>query len=231
MDEGWKHSNAGLSGGDKFSRFPSFFPLAGRGGCYPAGLPLRGGMTEPAHTVRNSLIDKERSFTLGEDALTWRDDAGEGRLAYADVRDMRLIGYPSLIGEALQCTVRGRRHGKVKIRSAHYRGLGDFEDRTETYAPFVAALAKRVAARAPDARFIAGSTGLRIVWLVLGVLCAIVVGLLVLTLFEGVPAAAPAIMAVAICIAAVPIAIRRVRADGARTFDPEAPPKDLLGGG
>ena len=185
-------------------------------------------MTEPAHTVRNSLIDKERTFSLGADALNWRDEAGEGHMAYADVRDMCLIGYTSLIGEARQCSLRGRGGGKVKIRSAHYRGLGNFEDRTETYAPFVAGLAKRVAARAPDAAFIAGSTGLRIVWLVLGVLCAIVVGLLVLSLFEGVPPAAPAIVAVAICIAAVPIAIRRVRSDRALRFDPEAPPRELL---
>lgn len=188
-------------------------------------------MSEPAHSVRNSLIDQERSFSLGADALNWRDAAGEGQMAYADVRDMRLIGYTSPIGEARQCTLRGRLGGRVKIRSAHYRGLGNFEDRTETYAPFVAGLAKRVAAQSPQAKFIAGSTGLRIVWLVLGVLCAIVVGLLVLSLFEGVPPAAPAIVAVAICVAAVPIAIRRLRADRARSFDPEALPKDLLGTG
>jgi hypothetical protein len=188
-------------------------------------------MSEPAHSVRNSLIDQERSFSLGADALEWRDAAGEGRMAYADVRDMRLIGYTSPIGEARQCTLRDRRGGKVKIRSAHYRSLGNFEDRTETYAPFVAALAKRVAAQSPHAKFIAGSTALWIVWLVLGVLSAIVVGLIVLSLFEGVPPAAPAIMAVAICAAAVAIAIRRVRADRARSFDPEAPPQELLGAG
>jgi hypothetical protein len=84
-------------------------------------------MTELAHTVHNSLIDKERTFTLGADALHWRDAAGEGQIAYADVSDMRLIGYTSLIGEAFQCTLRARGGGKVKIRSAHYRNLGNFE--------------------------------------------------------------------------------------------------------
>jgi len=188
-------------------------------------------MPEPVHSVRNSLIDKERSFSLGADALHWRDAAGEGRMPYAEVRDMRLIGYTALIGEALQCTLRDRNGGKVKIRSAHYRSLGNFEDRTATYAPFVAGLAKRIAAQAPDAKFIAGSTALWIVWLVLGVLCAIVVGLLILSLFDGVPPAAPAIMAVVICIAAVPIAVHRIRSDRARRFDPETPPQDLLGVG
>jgi hypothetical protein len=131
-------------------------------------------------------------------------------MAYADMRDMRLIGYTSLIGEAFQCTLRARGGGNVKIRSAHYRSFGNFEDRTDTYAPFVRELANRIAAQVPGARFIAGSTALWIVWLVLGVLCAIVVGLLILSLFEGVPPAAPAIMAIAICLAGVPIAIRRI---------------------
>jgi hypothetical protein len=36
-------------------------------------------MTAPAHSVRNSLADKERSFTLGPDALHWSDAGGEGR--------------------------------------------------------------------------------------------------------------------------------------------------------
>jgi hypothetical protein len=184
----------------------------------------------PAHSVRNSLFGNERAFTLGEDALHWRDTAGEGQMPYADVRDMRLIGYASPIGEALQCTVRARWHGKIKIRSAHYRGLGDFEDRSGTYGPFVAALAKRIAARAPEARFIAGSTALWIAWLVIGVLMAIVVGLLILSLFGGAPAA-QGIMAVAICLAAVPLAIRRIRKDRARTFNPDAPPQALLGTG
>jgi hypothetical protein len=190
-------------------------------------------MTGPLPTVRNSLIDKERAFSLGADALRWRDAAGEGQMAYADVRDMRLIGYTALIGEAFQCTLRARGGGKVNIRSAHYRSLAI--SRTERtpgyYTPLIRELAKRVAAQAQGARFIAGSTALWIVWLVLGVLSAIVVGLLILSLFEGVPPAAPAIMAIAICLAAVPIAVRRIRADPGWTFDPAKPPPELLGAG
>jgi hypothetical protein len=52
---------------------------------------------------------------------------------------------------------------------------------------------------------------------------------LILSLFEGAPPAAPAIMAIAICLAAVPIAIRRIRTDRGRTFDPAKPPPERLG--
>jgi hypothetical protein len=187
-------------------------------------------MTMPAHNVRNSLIDKERTFTLGPDALHWRETQGsEGRIPYADVRDMRLIAYTSPIGESFQCALRGKSGGKVKLRSAHYRGLNDFEDRTATYAPFVKALAERVAAAAPDAKFIAGSTGLWIVWLTVGVLFLGVIVLLILSLFEGLPPAGPWIIALVVCLIAAPLMWRRLGEGGAKTFDPAAPPPALLG--
>jgi hypothetical protein len=187
-------------------------------------------MTVPAHSVRNSLADKERSFTLDEDALRWTEaGGGQERLPYADVRDMRLIAYASPIGESFQCTLRGKSGGKIKLRSAHYASLNNFEDRTATYGPFVRALAARIAAAEPDARFIAGSTGLWIVWLIVGVLFLGVAVLLVLSLFEGLPPAGPWIAAVAVCAIAAPWMWRRVKGGGAQSFDPKAPPPALLG--
>ena len=197
-------------------------------------LPQRT-MTVPAHSVRNSLIDKERTFTLGPNALCWTDagraqgKGGQGQMAYADVRDMRLIAYASPLGEAYQCTVRGKTGGKIKLRSAHYRSLNNFEDRTETYSAFVKALAGRIAAVAPEAKFIAGSTGLWMVWLIVGVLMLGLVVLLVLSLFEGLPPAGPWVIALVVCLIAVPWTWRRIREGAAKTFDPEAPPPALLG--
>lgn len=188
-------------------------------------------MSEPTHTVRNSLADKERTFMLGPDALRWTDAGGAGRLAYEDVRDMRLIAYTSPIGETFQSTLRGRNGSKIKLRSAHYRSLNNFEDRTVTYAPFIRALAPRIAAAAPDAKFIAGSTSLWIVWLILGVLCLGVALLLLLSLFEGLPPAGAWVIAIGVCIAAAPFAWRRIREGGARNFDPAAPPPELIGRG
>jgi hypothetical protein len=190
-----------------------------------------GTMTEPTHTVRNSLADKMRTFTLGPDALHWTDDGGEGQLAYRDVRVLRLIAYTSPIGETFQCTLRGRNGDKIKLRSAHYQSLNNFEDRTATYAPFMRALAPRIAAATPDAKFIAGSTALWTVWLILGVLCLGVVLLLILSLVEGLPPAGAWVIAIGVCIAAVPLAWRRIREGGANRFDPTALPPELIGRG
>ena len=187
-------------------------------------------MTETSHSVRNSLIDKERVFCLGSDALLWSETGGEVRLPYDGVRDLRLIAYGSPAGETFQCTLRSRKHGKVKIRSHHYASLGLFENRTASYTPFIRELAARVAAGSPNARFLAGSTALWFVWLVIGLLCVGVAVLLILSLFVGVPPAGAGLIAVVICLAAAPLIWRRVREGSARTFDPAAPPPELIGG-
>ena len=97
-------------------------------------------MTEPTNTVRNSLAEKARTLTLGPDALHWSDaSGGESHLAYKDVRDLRLIAFALPVGETFQCTLRGKKGDKVKLRSAHYQSLNNFEDRTATYAPPVGA--------------------------------------------------------------------------------------------
>ncbi len=186
-------------------------------------------ISKPTHTVRNSLADKERIFALGPDELRWTEAGGAGQFAYADIRDMRLIAYSSPIGETFQCTLRGRSGGKVKLRSAHYRSLNNFEDRTPTYAPFVTELARRIAAASPQAKFIAGSTALWIVWLIIGLLCLGVLLLLILSLFEGLPPAGAWVIALVVCIAAVPLIRHRIREGSAREFDPAAPPPELIG--
>ena len=191
-------------------------------------LPQRT-MTTPTHSVRNSLADKERSFTLGPDALHWSDAGGGGRMPYGNVRDVRLIAYTSPIGETYQCTLRANTGDKVKLRSAHCVSLNNFEDRGASYAPFVRALISRIAAAAPHAKFIASSTALWIVWLIVGLLGLGVFVLLILSMFEGLPAAGPWVVAIAVCVIAASWAWRRAREGAAKTFDPAAPPPALLG--
>ncbi|HUU66307.1 MAG TPA: hypothetical protein VMW57_03370 [Methyloceanibacter sp.] len=189
-------------------------------------------MTEPTNTVRNSLAEKARTLTLGPDALHWSDaSGGESHLAYKDVRDLRLIAFALPVGETFQCTLRGKKGDKVKLRSAHYQSLNNFEDRTATYAPFIRSLAPRIAAAAPDAKSIAGSTALWIVWLILGLLCLGVVLLLILSLFEGLPPVGAWVIAIGVCIASVPLAWRRIREGSAHSFDPAAPTPELIGRG
>lgn len=185
--------------------------------------------SDPTHTVRNSLIDRERTFSLGTGALQWKEAGGRGELRYAAVRRMRLIAYPSTGGEHCQCTLSAGRGRKVKLRSHHYSSLGAFEDRTDTYAPFVRELSRRIAAAAPDARFLAGSTGMWFVWLGLFATVAMVVALLLLALLGGGAQEAGVVAPLVALTFAVPAGWKVLRRGKAAEFDPADPPADLLG--
>ena len=144
-------------------------------------------MTEWAHSVRNGIVSGERTYRLAQDALCWTETGrSDGRLAYADARLMQLISYASPIGRALQCKVTSTAGDKVLLRSAHYLSLGAFEDRTDSYGPLVRELAKRIHKANPGAAFVAGSTGLWLVWLVVGLLWVGAIALLAAALFETV---------------------------------------------
>jgi hypothetical protein len=133
-------------------------------------------------------------------------------------------------GEQFQCTVRGRKGGKVKIRSHHYRSLGNFEDRSGTYAPFIRELVHRISARSSQARFLAGSSVTWAVWLTLAVLWVGVVVLLIAALLDGATLPRAGIAAIVICLIAGPFIWRRIRQGSGREFDPAHPPPGLTGG-
>ena len=83
------------------------------------------------------MIDKERVYRLAPDMLLWQEGHIEHRLPYSEIGTLRLIAYAGTGGEQYQCTLTAPGKGKMKIRSHHYAGLSNFENRTATYAPFI----------------------------------------------------------------------------------------------
>jgi len=185
--------------------------------------------TAPTHTVRNSLIDRQRAWTIGPDALHWREARRQGSIPYGDIRQVRLISYANTGGEQYQCVVTAAGRGRVKIRSHHYVSLGNFEDRTATYAPLIRDLLKRVAAASPGATFVAGSIGLLIVWMVVLLLFILGVATAVLAYFDGLAGTWKFAITVGVLILSGPLIWRRLAAGAVRPFDPADPPPNLLG--
>ena len=186
-------------------------------------------MTELSHTVRASLLANERSFQLGPDALIWKDNGTEGRLAFADIVQIRLITYASYGGAQAQCTIRDVSGSKVLVRSHHYESLGKFENRSATYTAFVSELARRVNSSNPDANFIAGSRGLWFAWLVVLVLVAVVLVFLVSAALEGTPLLPRVLGTLVPVLVSAAIAWRMMRRNNQKTFDPINIPTALLG--
>lgn len=187
-------------------------------------------MTELSHNVRASLLTKERSYRLGQQTLFWTENGAERQIAYSDLIQMRLISYGSYGGLQGQCTLRDSSGGKVLLRSHHYVSLGRFEDRSATYRPFVAELARRMAASNRDACFIAGSRGLWLAWLVVLMLIILVLVLVVVGLLDNTSVPIRILGGLALILISAPFAWRMLRRNRQNTFDPDDISDELLGG-
>jgi hypothetical protein len=182
-------------------------------------------MTDVIHRVRNSLATRERAYSLGPEALQWSEDGGaSGQVPYRDISRVQLIRYAGADGPYGQCTLRERRGRKLVFRAQHYVSLGNFEARPDSYRALVTGLCRRVAAANPQAEFIRGNTGLRILWIVVlmvVLLCALLVALVLLEL-AGYDLRAWSGLISLLVLAA--LAWKAVRINKVVTFDPEQPP-------
>ncbi len=184
-----------------------------------------------AHSVRNSLRDKETAFTLGDDALDWDTGSEQGSISYREIDQLNLITYgtdaadPEVVHG--QLTLRTGSGASLKLRSHHLKGLGSYENRAATYVPFVRDLIRRVQGANPEARFVSGSSGLKIVWLVIAVLVGLValaLGLAVIAEGFRVDIASGGLLAAFLAWTS----FRRFQNYSAATFDPADPPAELL---
>ena len=187
--------------------------------------------SNPAHSVRNSLRDKETAFRLGDNALNWDNGRDQGSIPYQDIEHLNLITYgadaadPDAIHG--QMIIRTKAGKTVKLRSHHMKGLGSFENRSATYVPFVRELCRRAAAANPDTYFVSGSSGLRTVWLVIAILVGVVsLALGLVLLAEGFRAGMLAGSLLSAYLSWT--SFKRFRAYRANTFDPANPPDELF---
>lgn len=185
-------------------------------------------MTTIVHEVRPSLLGATYSYRFEDDALHWQAGRSKGQIAFADITRIRLVTYVADGETQGQCTLKQRSGKPLKIRTHHYNGLGDFEDRTSTYSPFIRELCRRAATASPQARFLAGSSAMWYVWLAILVLCCSVSVLLLLALSGGAPSWIGMMLGLAFMATAIPFVWRQFRRGGQKDFDPQDPPADLL---
>lgn len=180
------------------------------------------------HSARLSLIGGETSWLLSGQGLVFENDQGSEVIPYADIRSLRLITYAGAGGTQARTTVTAAGHGKLKIGSHHYVSLGNFEDRSVTYTPFIRELAQRVTDANPRALFIAGSFGLWLGWVIVCFLVLALAVLLVIAVLEDAPPLFGLVGAVVLVVTAGPLAMRWALRNLPKPFDPKSVPDDLL---
>jgi len=185
--------------------------------------------SEPTHEVRNSLIDPVRSFRLLDDRLLWQEAGSQRERRYADITSVHLIAYPGYGGQPLQCTLTDRDGKKIKIRSHSYVSLGNFQDRTATYGPWIRALLANLEAKGHGVGFYYGSNIMRAVWSTLFWLSVLVLVGYMFALIGGAGRSVGTIAPMAFVAVFLPVSWLMIRQNRPGTFDPKSPPPQMLG--
>lgn len=108
-----------------------------------------------SYSKRETAFDPgEQAWTVEPEGLRWsRADGATLGMAWARVREVRLAWAPT--GPKpwrYTLTLVSPTAGAWTIDNGHYRGVGDFEDRSERFNPFVLACVAHVSAANPAAR-------------------------------------------------------------------------------
>ncbi len=185
-------------------------------------------MTDIVHEVRPGTLGATYSYRLGDDGLYWQAGRTNGHIAYADVTRVELITYAAEGETQGQCKLKRRSGKPLRIRTHSFDGLGDLEDRTSTYRPFVRELCKRIAAAAPQARFLSGSTTMWYIWIVLLAVLGTVGVFLLLAILGAPPLAFDLMFGLLVVAGIIPFVWRQIRRGGQNDFDPQDPPAEFF---
>lgn len=121
---------------------------------------------------RNAISRSEREWRVEEDALVSRGQSGrERRYRWADIVSVRLLHDPAKERPWRYVFELQPKHArKIIIDNAHYAGERAFEERSETYTPFVRAAVARWAEEHPKGRALIGETPKRYFFLLIAAL-------------------------------------------------------------
>lgn len=108
------------------------------------------------YRCRASLIQKETAYDLTDRTLLRSDGVALDLGSVKSVRLYRLRGSGALPAGSQRCVVKPVRGRAIVVTSYHFKGVGNFEDRSADFTPFVGELVRKVRAASPDAHIISG---------------------------------------------------------------------------
>ena len=100
-----------------------------------------------------------KTWEIREDALVWRDDkGGKGGIRFSEIKLVRLRFQPTRVERrrfALVIQIPGE---TCQITNIHYRGVMDFEERSDDFTRFVEVFHEYLVVANPDVIYRSGST-------------------------------------------------------------------------
>lgn len=133
-----------------------------------------------AYAYKPSLVGAGWTFRLGEDALEWTAGTRSGRVAFRDVRRMRMSFKPvGMQSHRFMTELWADGVPRLKVVSTSWKSLVEQERLDQPYAAFVRELHRRIAAAGGGARFEQGTNPF-IYWPGLALLVAMALALALL---------------------------------------------------
>ena len=106
------------------------------------------------YAFRKSALEKEKTYALTKEGIEVTDHEGNKTMHhYSDVSKVNTSYAASKNNSFYQCELKMASGPSLQLKSQHYRGLADFEDRNEAYREFVTALHKLLAAANPNVAY------------------------------------------------------------------------------
>lgn len=184
-------------------------------------------MTAPAaapasvaqYSFRRSILESEKTYTLYPDRLEIQGEGSPPEVhALAQVEKVHLKYDRTKQRSYYNCFIHtaGRR---VALRHVHFAGIARFEDRRETYTPFVRALLQAVAQQNPRATLKSGSL-VNFIMCIVFLPVVVGVGVLAWSLGSWAGALTMAFFAL-LCLSMIPRSRPRI-------VDPANPPANVL---
>lgn len=161
------------------------------------------------YAKRENIFEKgEQEWRVEPDCLIWTRPNGESlTVLWPDVTGLRAAFAPTkwkTWRHLLEIQTRQGRH--LFIDNAHFRGVGDFEDRSLPFKAFALACIQRIAVQAPDARgWIGASPGTYAAQLVFMV--AMMLLLLFMLIALPTPLGAIMILKLVLIVVSLPVAV------------------------
>jgi hypothetical protein len=111
----------------------------------------------PVYRYRPRMMGSDFVLALAPDALEWGSATRNGRLAYGDIKRVRLAFQPSnLMTKRCVCEIWPQSGGKLTVPSSSPRSLLDSTDHGPEFRAFVTALVRKIGEAGGAARLEAG---------------------------------------------------------------------------